>query len=381
MIRAQELASKLRLLLRKRIGGRATIKLVQVQKNIAKKNANLAQARSRIAEKDLELKKVRRQMEVQYQELARLRATPKTDASNTQVAGIKPESIIWVFGTARTGSTWFSTLMGDPPEHEEWREPQVGDLFGSHYYKRLESKEYKDKKSKHWERFYVLGHDEARRNSIRSFVLEGARTRFPELPETGYLIVKEPHGSMGAPLLMEALPESRMVFLIRDPRDVASSHLNARQKGSWIYQRRRDKLGGENTLGDVSPDKIVAGRAQRYLSDVSKAKEAYEAHEGYKVLVRYEDLRTDTLGTLKRIYRTLNIPVDEAGLNRTVEKHSFENIPEEERGPGKFRRKATPGGWREDLTAVQVEMVERITAPLLREYYADEASGASLRFT
>ncbi|HEU4494146.1 MAG TPA: hypothetical protein VFR69_08145, partial [Rubrobacteraceae bacterium] len=51
-----------------------------------------------------------------------------------------------------------------------------------------------------------------------------------------------------------------------------------------------------------------------------------------------------------------------------VEKHSWENVPEEEKGEGKFHRKATPGGWREDLTPGQAQIVERITAPLLKEF-------------
>jgi hypothetical protein len=58
-------------------------------------------------------------------------------------------------------------------------------------------------------------------------------------------------------------------------------------------------------------------------------------------------------------------------LARAVEKHSWEYIPEEEKGEGKFYRKATPGGWREDLTPEQAKIVEEITAPLLKELYAD----------
>ena len=87
------------------------------------------------------------------------------------------------------------------------------------------------------------------------------------------------------------------------------------------------------------------------------------------MLVRYEELRADTLGTMKRMYSKLDVPVDEAELERAVEKHSWENIPEEEKGEGKFYRKATPGGWREDLTEEQARAVEEITAPLLEEYY------------
>jgi hypothetical protein len=52
-----------------------------------------------------------------------------------------------------------------------------------------------------------------------------------------------------------------------------------------------------------------------------------------------------------------------------VDKHAWENIPEEEKGQGKFYRKATPGGWREDLTPGQVEIVEQVSAPLLKAFY------------
>ncbi len=115
-------------------------------------------------------------------------------------------------------------------------------------------------------------------------------------------------------------------------------------------------------------------RAKKYLQNVGEAKRAYEAHDGRKVLVRYEDLRADALGTMRRIYTELGISVDEGELNRAVEKHSWENIPEEEKGEGKFYRKASPKGWREDLTTEQAAMVERITAPLLKEFYPDDAS-------
>ncbi len=98
-------------------------------------------------------------------------------------------------------------------------------------------------------------------------------------------------------------------------------------------------------------------------------KRSYEAHRGPNVLVRYEELRVDTLKTMKRIYSTLELPVDEEELARVVKKHSWENIPEEKKGEGKFYRKATPGSWREDLTPEQVEIIERITAPLLEEFY------------
>jgi hypothetical protein len=175
---------------------------------------------------------------------------------------------------------------------------------------------------------------------------------------------------MGAPLLMEALPESRMILLVRDPRDVVASNLDAHKEGTWTADLMR-KGGKEKprSLAESRPDAFVKGQARRYVRDVGNAKNAYDAHGGGKVLVRYEDLRADTLRTMKRIYSTLEIPVKEAELARSVEKHSWEKIPAEQKGEGKFHRKAKPGGWREDLTPEQAEIVEVVAGSLLRELY------------
>jgi hypothetical protein len=371
------LLSRLRSFLteRTRDGGHATQasdvtskKLARARETIARKNRKLEELRYQIAEKDRDIAKLRR-------------AVLGTSGVETRIEGCRPENIIWIFGTAKTGSSWLGSLMTGSQEHYGWREPNVGNLFGSHYYESMEGK-YRTLKNEHWKRFWILGegYRETWIGSIRSFILEGARARFPEMTDESYLVIKEPHGSHGAPLLMEALPESRMVFLIRDPRDVAASALEARMRGSWLYERMHGLFGGEDTLGDVSPDEIVRERAEMYSRDIGKVKAAYEAHKGYKVLVRYEDLRADTLGTMNRIYGALRITVDEEELIRTVERYSFENIPEKKKGPGKSRRKATPGGWREDLTPEQVKTVEKTTAPFLREYYGSEASEPDLRF-
>lgn len=282
---------------------------------------------------------------------------------------VRAENVVWIFGTARTGSTWLGSMMEEMEGQVHWREPYVGALFGNFYYGRPES----HRKNRH----FIMGQPrKAWLKSIRSFVLEAVAAKFPELGGEGYVAVKEPHGSHGAPLLMEALPESRMIFLVRDPRDVAASALDARKKGSWVYERRRKRFGGDNsgdeeTVGGKPPEEIVRDRAKTYLRDVRNVKVAYEAHEGRKVLVRYEDLRTDTLQTMKRIYRELEIPVDEGDLSRSVEKHAFENLPQEKKGQGKFHRKATPGGWQEDLTPDQADIVQQITSPLLEEFYGD----------
>jgi hypothetical protein len=285
-------------------------------------------------------------------------------SSTVERTGLKPENLVWVFGTARTGSSWLSAMMGEIGGYSRWHEPLVGHLFGNLYYVRAGHRSEDE--------HFILGarYRELWLGTVRNFVLDSAAARFPEVTGGRYLIVKEPQGSMGAPLLMEALPESRMILLVRDPRDVVASNLDAHKKDTWTADLMRK--GGKQkppSLAESSPDAFVKGQARRYVRDVGNAKLAYDAHRGRKVLIKYEDLRADTLGTMKRIYSDLEIPVDEGELARSVEKHSWENIPEEEKGEGKFYRKAEPGGWREDLTPEQVEIVERVAGPLLGELY------------
>ena len=287
----------------------------------------------------------------------------RLEGRNARVNGVAPENIIWIFGSGRSGSTWLRSMMEDLDRYQAWEEPMVGRLFGEFL---NQAKQVDLRRSD-----FIMANATRKGwiRSIRNFVLDCASYTFPRVGDSDYLVVKEPNGSMGAPLLMEALPESRMILLIRDPRDIVSSQLDAARQGGWMYERKESDVWKQKALPDNDPDTFVRNRSRKYLQHAGNAKKAYEAHRGPKVLVRYEDLRTNTLETMKRIYSTLGIPVDEGELARVVEKHSWEKIPEENKGDGKFYRKATPGGWREDLTPEQARIVEKVTAPLLAEFY------------
>ena len=255
-------------------------------------------------------------------------------------------------------------MLADLLPCEVWEEPKVGQLFGEFY--------EKAQKGQLGSKDFVLG-DPTRaawRRAVRRFTLETALAAHPSITPERYLIVKEPDGAIGAPLLMDALPESRMILLVRDPRDVVASALDATGKGNWMYEgmdedfrRRRSR---QEARGLAS---YVRARANVYRRQIGNAKRAYEAHGGPKTLVRYEDLRADALGSMRCILTDLGLPFDETKLARVVEKHSWENVPEAEKGAGKFFRKASPGGWREDLTLAQAGVVEKITAPLLKAFY------------
>lgn len=275
-----------------------------------------------------------------------------------------PANLIWIFCTARSGSTWLKSMLAELLSCKVWEEPKVSLLFGE-FYERAQQGQLGSTN-------FVMG-DPTREmwmGALRNFVLETARAAHPSVTSRQYLVVKEPDGAIGAPLLMEALPESRMILLVRDPRDIVASSFDAHRKGSWMYEGLDESRRTQKNSPQRDADAFVRQVSNKYLKHLGNAKRAYDAHHGPKVLVRYEDLRADTLGAMRELCSSLKLVTDEKQLARVVGKHAWENVPKEAKGVGKFYRKATPGGWKEDLTPRHARLVEEITKPLLTKFYS-----------
>lgn len=320
-------------------------RLKRSSKRLAKKNSILRKAYYRLSG---------------YRHGLRLRSASLSSETSGELA---PENMVWIFCVSRSGSTWLRSMMTELLPCKVWEEPKVGQLFGEFYNRAQEGQlgstsfVMSDPTRKGWIK------------SLRSFVLETAQYSNPSIRADHYLLVKEPDGAVGAQLLMEALPESRMILLVRDPRDVAASALDATRKGSWMYEMQDESRRRKNAHSEAGLNHFVKARANAYFQNINNAKEAYDAHAGRKILVRYEDLGADASGAIRNIFSALELPVSEAELARAVNKHSWTNIPKEEKGSGKFYRKGNPGGWKEDLTPEQVEIIEKRTAPLLKDLY------------
>ena len=303
------------------------------------------------------------------------KTSPKGDARGLSTGDVNPANIVWILGSPRTGSTWLGQVLGEPQGHALWREPFFGVVLGLR--NNLANREYVDSPQ------FMLGEPnrEVWLPAMRRMFLDVADAKFPNISAGHHLVVKEPNGSMSAPLIMQAFPESKLVFLVRDSRDVVASLLDAAKKGSWYgYDRYEasvvtavkngEPADSEPATGRRSDEEFVESLARNYVTNINAVKKAYDAHPAArKVLVRYEDLRADPFASVTRICDSLGIPTDREQLRMAVEKNLWENIPQEKRGEGKFHRKATPGGWREDLTPDQARTVERVTAPLLDEFY------------
>ncbi|MGH3087690.1 MAG: sulfotransferase, partial [Rubrobacteraceae bacterium] len=217
--------------------------------------------------------RVWREASARYPRLTALRAgAARVSASG--VRGVDPAKMVWIFGSGRSGSTWLRGMMGEMSGHVVWEEPMVGRLFGSFY--------NQAQKANLRRADFIMG-DPTREGwirSIRNFILDGAQYAHPLLGPNHHLIVKEPNGSTGAPLVMEALPESRMILLIRDPRDVAASGLDATKEGSWLHDWADKGRWKKEGLADKKPDALIKRRSNRYVAQIGASKKAYDAHKG-----------------------------------------------------------------------------------------------------
>jgi sulfotransferase family protein len=285
-------------------------------------------------------------------------------------------SLVWMLGSPRTGSTWLLYLLATHPRVVPVDEPGIGyhlgmfaaDAMGAHPWgfeearvllphARADDRQY----------FFSRHYENVWRPRLRRLILarmqaqirEGARQKKSEHP---IAVIKEPAGSQVADFLFTVLPESRLLFLVRDGRDVLDSALDAVRRGSWLT----DKFGG---TGDISPDErlgFLQAQAHRWLARTESVQRAYNRlPNDQRFLIRYEDLRVETENALREILAWLGLDYPEAEFHRRVAELSFEAVPEAERGEGKFVRAASPGMWRESLTAAEQDAIHEIMGDAL----------------
>ncbi|TMK75166.1 MAG: sulfotransferase domain-containing protein, partial [Actinobacteria bacterium] len=176
-----------------------------------------------------------------------------------------------------------------------------------------------------------------------------------------FVFVKEP-GSHIADLLMSLFSESRMIFLLRDGRDVVDSWLDAHRPGAWALDE------GAYPVAREGREALIRWQASVWAYRTGVVLRTYQRHDPERrVLVRYEDLLHDPARELNRICAEFGIDAPPERLREIAVAHDYERIPSHEKGTSKEIRAAEPGGWQGHMTAAEQRAMYEVMGERLVE--------------
>ena len=279
--------------------------------------------------------------------------------------------MVWILGSPRSGTTWLLNLMGRRPEIVKIDEPGIGAHLGIFLFETLSSPAsafppeqtlLSDVRASRPDYFFADEHADVWRPELRRMIL----TRFAAQLERagkpqGLLLVKEPNGTQGARFLFDACPNSRLLWLLRDGRDVVDSKVDAIASGGWGQFQAWEMTEAERL-------RFVEDRSYLWLRRTERVQEVYERlPEEQRLLVRYEAARSDPATELDRMLGWLGLTVGREERDEDVAAMSFENIPAEHRGKGQFARSARAGAWRENRSEREQAVMESVMGAKLRE--------------
>jgi sulfotransferase family protein len=168
----------------------------------------------------------------------------------------------------------------------------------------------------------------------------------------------------------------KIIYVVRDPRDVAISYYHFAIKRRWIdSQYPIEEFVPRYIAAEFDiRDKLQASWSDHVMSWVSMRNES----NGF-LLLRYEDMIENTEHELSRVACFLNIQPTAERLARAVELSAADRMRKLEKREGQaweltkdmrqdkpFVRAAKSGNWEQGLSAASVELIESAWAPVMQ---------------
>lgn len=165
----------------------------------------------------------------------------------------------------------------------------------------------------------------------------------------------------------------RMIYIVRDPRDVALSYYDFQRK----YRQISDDYPLETYINDFVSGKLISADWGTWGENVASWLYT-RAQSSNFLLLRYEDMIADTARELARVARHLEIEALPERLQNAVERSSADRMREMEKQQENewvatkkhrkdipFVRVARAGGWRTQLPESCVSQIEAAWGDLM----------------
>jgi hypothetical protein len=284
------------------------------------------------------------------------------------------DRLVWIFGSSRSGSTWLLRMLSELDDAVTIDDPHLGHHLGvwrpiplawatadGDPELTLLNEIKREKPSYFFNERYREVWEPALRELIVARFDAQVRERAAGRTSEPLVFVKEP-GSHIADLLVSLFKKSKMIFLLRDGRDVVDSWLDAHRSGAWALDE------GAFPVAHEGREALIRWQASVWAYRTGVVLRAYQAQDPTRrVLVRYEDLLRDPAGELDRISARFDIEVAPTRLREIALAHDYDQVPSHEKGASKEIRAADPGGWQRHMTPAEQQAMYEVMGERLVE--------------
>ncbi len=274
-------------------------------------------------------------------------------------------NLVFIVGTARSGTTWLQRLIATHPRCHTGEESF---LFYYHIIPQLKAF-WKGRNDQKPAGLYAYMQESDFREILKAQIFSVLVIMAKAVRPGEYFIEKTPSHVLCLEEIRKFLPKAKIIHLIRDPRDVVASFLAAGRSWGKLWAPR-------NSYRAARLWTLSVGAARAYKKK-SRDPLFYE--------LRYEDLLADSPSELRKIADFIGLRWSEKDILKAVNNNSADKlqagggtpIPLKgearkdlgtvSKNPKGFIRTAAAGGWKRDLHFFSKMTVFAATGGLLRE--------------
>lgn len=259
-----------------------------------------------------------------------------------------------IIGAPRSGTTWLQSMLGAHPRVSTTVELTLFSQYTASWFA-IWAREMQNIKAGRWSQgLPFLWTEEEFHTFLRGFIDRVYQRVSERTPGATHVVDKHPGYSKYVDDINRLVPKALFIHVIRDGRDVAVSMVATRKRSGF----------GASTIQDA---------ALAWRSHVTAARQA-SSFRGRYLEVRYENMLTEGIDTLKAVYDFCKLPADLDEITAIVDQHQFAQMKAKRQvGDSRARasqghyRKGKAGSWRSELSPINRYICHRTAGALLRE--------------
>jgi len=296
---------------------------------------------------------------------------PKMISLTEEEENTLEKKIVWLMGSPRSGTTWLGSQLLSHVDNYNWLEPWIGFHIGTpitsligigvkktpKYLSRLY-----DIQRSNPDYFFSPHHEFNWIPLLKKLIIGRMYSQIQSFDKN--IIIKEPVGSHASDILLRTTPNSKLIFLIRDGRDVVASMLDTHSNESWM--KWIDLISIDD---NTNRKMMIEWYSILWNFIIEKIDQAYEHHDPkLRIIIKYENLKKDPLFELGKIYNFLNIKISTNELEEKINFFDFEKISPSKKGKGKFYRSAKINGWKDSFNFQEQKLMNSIMEETLKKH-------------